>query len=368
MTIDVLIDKLDNFEIIRDTIAQILADEVASQMALALVAGKDPELWNMKVYTERAHPWEKWLNNTASGNLQPIINVWFQDESFDLAKSNQISRQHADGTFNIDCYAFGVSGDDGGTGHISGDEVAARESHRAARLCRNILMADIYKFLGLPRGLVSLRWVQSITSFQPTQGEATVQNVVATRFALAVSFNEFSPEQTPTTLDCIHVDLKRLSDGAIYAELEFLDGCMPSCDPNFFDDTFWEDSAGTFTWNSGLNRWETSMGVGFPVSLSPIGGWNSTTFLPTKLFITVVAPDADPDDLPFTIDVVLTGRYGDILGTGMTVFTSVADVVTISIDLTWNPNNTPGTDFIQRLSLDIDNYVRGPYITCIDFT
>ena len=56
-----LIDKQDNFEIVRDQIAAILVNEVASQMALATAEAKDPEDWNLQIFTERSNPWEKWL-------------------------------------------------------------------------------------------------------------------------------------------------------------------------------------------------------------------------------------------------------------------------------------------------------------------
>ena len=59
-----LIDKEDTFEIVRNQIALILANESASQVALATTAGKpDPNLWALKVYTERSNPWEQALND-----------------------------------------------------------------------------------------------------------------------------------------------------------------------------------------------------------------------------------------------------------------------------------------------------------------
>ena len=56
--ISALIDKLDNYEIIRDRVALILKEEQASQQLLATEAGKDPSLWGLRVFIERSNPWE----------------------------------------------------------------------------------------------------------------------------------------------------------------------------------------------------------------------------------------------------------------------------------------------------------------------
>lgn len=217
MTIETLIDKFDNSEIIRDQIAAILVTEVAAQKALASAAGKDPALWDLRVYTERSNPWERFLNDPTA--TTPVVNVWFDNSGFDQAGSTVVERQKTTATYNIDCYGFGVSKSAPG-GHAPGDREAAFEAQRALRLVRNILMAAQYTYLGL-RGVVWQRWPQAITSFQPQIDAQQVQQVVAGRLAFRVTFNELSPQVVPQILELVSVDVIRAEDGEIVLEADY---------------------------------------------------------------------------------------------------------------------------------------------------
>lgn len=218
MTISNLIDKVDNFELVRDEIAAILVTESAAQQALAVTAGKDPANWKLRVYTERSNPWEAWQNDQT--DRSPIVNVWFDNSRFDEKSSNNIERQKSETVFNIDCYGYGQSANDPTGGHIPGDREAALESQRAIRLVRNILMAAEYRYLGL-RGLVWQRWPQSITAFQPQQDSRTIQHIVAARIAFRVDFNELAPQIPEETLEFVSVDVKRTEDGEIVLEADY---------------------------------------------------------------------------------------------------------------------------------------------------
>ena len=221
MTITTLIDKQDTSEIVRDQIAQILADEVASQMVLAVAGGKDPEDWKLRIFTERSNPWEQFLNPDETGfDDSPIVNVWFDSSTYDPAASNILERQKTEGVFNIDCYGYGRSKDDGGTGHEPGDKEAAFEVQRALRLVRNILMAATYTYLNL-RGVVWQRWPQSITVFQPQLDGRQMQQIVAARLAFRVQYNEFSPQVESVELETVAVDVKRTEDGEIVAQAQY---------------------------------------------------------------------------------------------------------------------------------------------------
>jgi len=213
-----LIDKQDNFEIIRDQIAGILALETIAQQALATAAAKDPDDWKLRIFAERSNPWEELLNE--QDDRSPIVNVWYDSSAFDQGASNISERQKADGTFNIDCYGYGMASDDGGTGHNPGDKAAALEVHRALRLVRNILMASENTYLQL-RGLVWRRWPQAITSFQPQIDGRTIQQIVGARIAFNVSFSEFSPQYQHETLDYVAIDVKRAEDGEILVEADY---------------------------------------------------------------------------------------------------------------------------------------------------
>jgi len=218
VTIDALIDKQDSFEIVRDRIAAILATEVASQMQLATAAGKDPSDWKLRIFSERSNPWEQFLD--ATGDQSPVINVWYESSVFPPGKSNLSERQTSETTYNIDCIGFGISKDGGGAGHLPGDRAAAFEVHRALRLVRNILMASDYAYLGL-KGTVGHRWPQSVTVFQPQLDGSSIQKIDGARIALKVSFNEFSPQATPSTLELLSVDVFRAEDGEILLEADY---------------------------------------------------------------------------------------------------------------------------------------------------
>lgn len=213
-----LIDKQDTFEIVRDQIALLLANEIANQKALAIAASKDPALWDVKIYIERSNPWEQYLNDNP--DTTPIANVWFDSEQFDMGKSNLVARQHANGTFNIDCYGYGASSDDG-TGQKVSDKESALEVQRALRLIRNILMAAENTYLQLPRGTAWDRVPQSITAFQPEIDNRAVQNIHGARIAFNVSYNEFSPQVEGDNLEFLSIDVKRSEDGQVIVEVDY---------------------------------------------------------------------------------------------------------------------------------------------------
>lgn len=217
-----LIDKKDNFEIIRDQIAAILAAETANQQALAVTAGKDPDLWKLRIFSERSNPWEQFQGREDGEETDgsPIVNVWYDNSSFDPGASTVVERQKTEAYFNIDCYGYGISEDIPGGGHKAGDAEAAFEVQRALRLARNILMAAEYTYLGL-RGLVWQRWLQSATIYQPQIDSRTVQQIVASRLSFKVTFNELSPQAEPEALEIISADVLRTEDGQIVLQADY---------------------------------------------------------------------------------------------------------------------------------------------------
>lgn len=218
MTIASLIDKQDTVEIVRDQIAAILATESSAQQALASSAGKDPDLWKLRVFQERANPWENLPSKT--NDTSPVVNVWWDSSTFDQSASNVVERQKSSATINVDCYGYGVSSNTPGGGHTPGDRNAAETVQRAVRLARNILMAAEYTYLGL-RGVVWQRWVDSIAIFQPQQDNQNVDHIVGARLSFRVDFNEYSPQVEPVTLELLSVDVKRTEDDQIVVEADY---------------------------------------------------------------------------------------------------------------------------------------------------
>jgi hypothetical protein len=225
--IEALIETPENAEVVRDQIAAVLLTETASQQALALAASpaRNPNLWALRVYTERANPWGEFTDcpdEAADSTLgAPIVNVALDNVSFEMSASNIMERQKATAIYHVDCYGYGRSADDG-AGHRAGDARAAIECQRVVRLVRKILMAATYTYLGL-RGVVWRRWPQTIQYFQPVLGEHPVQHVFGARLALQVEFNEFSPQVTGQLIESVQATIYRAGDGRVYLTAQFPD-------------------------------------------------------------------------------------------------------------------------------------------------
>lgn len=217
MAISTLINKQDNFEVVRDQIAAILTAEVTSQMALATAAGEDPDEWKLRVFSEMSNPLEQFLNSQS--DKSPIVNIRYDSSNFIEGKSDNIERQASSTTYSIDCYGFDVSKEDG-AGHAPGDKAAALKVHKALRLVRNILMAAEYTYLGM-RGVVWQRWPESVTVFQPELEGRAIQKVVGARISFRVLFNEFSPQFVAEELDHLAIDVIRAEDGEIVLEADY---------------------------------------------------------------------------------------------------------------------------------------------------
>lgn len=208
-----LIDKRDTFEIVRDKVALILAEESAQQQQLATGAGKDPALWKLRVFTERTNPWEflRTDDGGAPADRSPVVCVWFDNSNLDQRASQTIDRQQMEATYHIDVYGIGATEIlAGGAGHIPGDEQAAREAQRGARLVRNILMADSYVTLGIDRalGLVGQRHVSTIQAFQPEFANQNARQLAGVRLALQVKLSEFGPQTPAVVLEELAVLLR----------------------------------------------------------------------------------------------------------------------------------------------------------------
>jgi hypothetical protein len=212
-----LIDKTDTFELVRDKIAQILADEIAGQVSQA---GANADAYRLHVYTERANPWNGWLYSELEQiDPTPFVNVFYESDVFNRRSGNVVESQETEAIYNIDCYGLGI-GEETLAGHLAADEAAAVESHRAARLVRNILMAGEYTYLGL-RALVSERWVDRRVSFPPPKDVQTAQRIGVTRLVLRVKFVEFAPQYQPVNAELLHIELKRDTDGRVLSVLEY---------------------------------------------------------------------------------------------------------------------------------------------------
>lgn len=219
-----LIDGLDNWEIVRDKIGEILATEDAAQVVLATAAGRDETLWEFDTYIERSNPWEAFRDG---GNTTPIVNIWTDRSKVDEGTSTKSISQWHNTTFNVDVYGYAVSEETAG-GHDPGDKAAALVAHRIVRLVRNILMHDKHTYLllrytGLSgSGCVKSRWVSDFEFFQPVDSAGRpIQHVHGARLHVDVEHFETIDFPEYETLEIINVELTRGSDGKIWATLEY---------------------------------------------------------------------------------------------------------------------------------------------------
>lgn len=220
-----LIDKQDNFEIVLNQIAAILAAETLAQQVLATAASKDSALWAFDVYLNRYNPVEIFQKDPEA---TPIINVWYDTSNFPDNKSDTVGRHLSQTAYNLDIYAGAPSADNPAGGYIRGDEQSSQDLHRIIRLVRNIIMHPDNTYLQLSQvvgsrsqNLVWKRWIESFQVFQPQIDDRPAQNVIASRANLQVMFNEIPVIETYEPLELVFIEAKRDGDGKVIFEAEF---------------------------------------------------------------------------------------------------------------------------------------------------
>lgn len=224
MPITTLIDKRDTVSLVRDQIAAILVLESQSQMRLAVAQGRDADQWRLRVFTERASPWEMFRDDPdhyqGEDDVAPIVNVWFEKDVFAKSGSNVVERQKSEAVINVDVLGY-AKACAAAVGHTPSDVAAQAECERAACLVRNMLMAAEYTYLEM-RGTVSSRWCSGRTSLQiPHESAPHSERLKAMRLAFDVTFNELSPQVEGVAIASIAVRVNRNEQGELYFEESF---------------------------------------------------------------------------------------------------------------------------------------------------
>lgn len=213
-----LIDKKDNFEIVRDQIAAILKLEIDNQKQLAAAAGKNPADWDLRIFMERSNPFEEFQTDNYTGPA--IVNVWYESSNFDDAGSDTVERQKANVTYNIDVYSHGTA-QETSDGHLPGDLQSSLRLAAATRLVRNILMAGPNTYLRFKRPFIWRRRVETINIYQPNADDTTIQNIIGARIVFRVTFNEHSPQYEGEPLSELSVKVIRSETGEVLLETEY---------------------------------------------------------------------------------------------------------------------------------------------------
>jgi len=168
-----------NFELVRDRIAEILADEISAQ---SLIVPLTPEL-NATVFVERFVPFDK--------TDIPCVNVVFANGNYD--NQNTLT---ADGLYkyNIDVYAKAKS-----TTIDGGDKLASIKLHRLLGICRAILENPQYRTLAFAPPSLQRTTVVDIAIEQP-QNTQDGSSVIMGRLTFDVSVCEGAQLKTANNI------------------------------------------------------------------------------------------------------------------------------------------------------------------------
>ena len=194
--INVLIDKKDNFELIKYKIASILKSELENQKNLAKAISEDKAKdYDMKIFIDKVNPlsiYSEARTQNEKGQL-PIVNITFDGDDLTLEGSGNIGQQKVRGTYYIDCYAFKNKK----TGEEADEEVS-READRIGTIIRNILMFDGYITLDMQRVVVR-RYVTKREKM--INQNSSAENVSAMRLIFEVEYLEESVRNQTYTLE-----------------------------------------------------------------------------------------------------------------------------------------------------------------------
>ncbi len=205
-----------SYELVRDRIAEILANELPNQVTLhnAATPGSGNDL-NATVFINRIIP--------LSNESMPMINVWMGNGDYD-----NFTQLKQDGTYiyNVDIYTSSPSTSSG-----SGDVLSMSKLQTLAGVVQGILMHPSYVTLGFERPFIEHREVRSIATGVPNNN-LDAHSVTQARLELVVRVPEHSTTHTPNNIAGYDTQVKiGLTDkGYIYSG-DNIPIPEPVCDP-----------------------------------------------------------------------------------------------------------------------------------------
>lgn len=217
--IDELLDSQDGFEIARDAVAAILAEEIANQQALAANASADVSLYQLDVYAERVAPLENWRDDPTAA---PVVSVWIP-RYVPRSGGSTVDDERGEATLYLDVFAAGQDADSM-SGHTAGDYQARVNLHRVIRLIRQILMSGQYTYLGSPRKAAQWcygREIKDVEIHEPRRLENTAQWVATARISFSVDLKMSQPQWPGEVAEGQDVIFKRDSDGKVLAKATY---------------------------------------------------------------------------------------------------------------------------------------------------
>lgn len=197
--------KPQAFEVVRDRIGRILADELYNQWLLTY----DPD-FKAKVWVERFLQFDK--------TEVPAVNVMLAQGDY----GGQTAIQ-SDGTYRyfVDVYMSAKAGADG-----PGDVKALIRLHKVMGKCRAIIMDPRYITLGFlrPPGFIMNRHFESIQIQNPNEREHDADNNVMGRLILSVKVPEATDNVVPGNIQefVTNVRLGLTDQGYLWDRIQYL--------------------------------------------------------------------------------------------------------------------------------------------------
>ena len=175
-----------NFELVRDKIAQILALEFGNQYTLT-----GNELMNLNVWVERFIAFDK--------VELPAINVVFDQTNYN---HNDANTSAGDNRYNI--FVINRASH---TASQRGDTRATQELNRIMGIARYIIMHPAYHTLDFAPGFIFGRNVDMMRAIEPTdQGDGT--QTIAAQMSATVRMNEHNGAIAPVSGEIVSTSVK----------------------------------------------------------------------------------------------------------------------------------------------------------------
>ena len=170
------------YELIRDRIAEIVADELASQST----KNSDPNL-NAKVWLERLVP--------MSQQELPAVNVFAADGKFERFTTESQTGEY---TFAVDVFTRGAT--EGSADSQRGDLISTKKMMRLVGVLQAVLSHWKYCKLGFAENFIDRVEVQNFKLMEPVKA-ADNSNVAKGRIVLFVKAEETLDPKTPNLID-----------------------------------------------------------------------------------------------------------------------------------------------------------------------
>lgn len=184
------------FEIVRDRIGAILADEINRQFIITGDAELDLDVW-----VERFVPFDK--------EEIPTVNVSLVSGAF-----SGHTQKNTDGLYSyaIDVHAKAKSSEDD-----RGDSLAVIRLHRLMGICRAILENPYYKTLGFTPPFIMNRHCESVSIADPGRQDATSAAMGRLIFSVRVIENTELVSPAALYMNNTRVKLHETDKGYFYA-------------------------------------------------------------------------------------------------------------------------------------------------------